>query len=211
MQEFFWRHDASIKSVFVVILLVLVMWIVSLQSQLTFVPATPPEVTTNDVCGEDCRKAIQEIVIESVATLSASPKIVYISPKQTGNQQKVTYNQQVTYIPIPGGFSTRLTEWSDVARSEVYIDLAEYSQGPYIDWEATVKAVSGNIQVRLFDTTHAIAVGASEIKSVSSTFTTVSSGVINLWQGRNLYRVQVKSLDGSEVFFDSGRIKIVSK
>ncbi len=205
MQEFFWKHDASIKSVFVVILLVLVLWIISLQSQLTFVPASPPEVTINDVCGEDCKKTIQEMITESMATISASPKIVYTSPKQTGNQQKVTY------IPIPGGFSTRLTEWSDVARSEVYIDLAEYSGEPYIDWEATVRAVSGNIQVRLFDVTHAIAVGSSEIKSVSSAFTTISSGVINLWQGRNLYRVQVKSLDGSEVFFDSGRIKIVSK
>ena len=206
MQEFFWKHDASIKSVFTVILLVLIMWIVSLQSQLTFVPATSPEATINDVCGDNCKKSIQEIVSESVATISASPKVVYINPKQSSPNQ-----QKVTYIPLTGEFSTRLTEWSDVLKSEVYIDLAEYTGEPYIDWEATVRAVSGNIQVRLFDVTHAIAVGSSEIKSVSSTFTTISSGNISLWRGKNLYRVQIKSLDGSEVFFNSGRIKIVTK
>lgn len=208
MREFFWKYDTSIKSFFIVVLLVLLMWVISIQRQLTYVPETSPAETLPipvDACGEDCKRSIAEIVSESLATASASQKIVYIGSKQPESQQKVTY------IPLNGNFSTSKTEWMDVRNSEVYIDLAEYSKDPYLDWEATIKAISGKAQARLFDVTHGIAVGESGTESTLSVFTTVSSGQINLWQGRNLYRVQLKSLDGSEVFFDSGKIKIVAK
>jgi len=39
--------------------------------------------------------------------------------------------------------------------------------------------------------------------------TQVISGGLSFWAGNNLYRVQLKSLNGFEVTFGSGRIKII--
>lgn len=208
MNEFFWKHDAAIKFVLLLLFGFLALWVFVLSKNLDLVfdalnISTSSTQIKIDTCGENCQQAIDETVADAIATISALPR---------GSAQTLpTSKQQVTYVPLNGDFSTHKTSWSDVNNSDVSVDLAEYSKEPYIDWEATIKAVSGKAQVRLFDVTHQIGVADSDLESTSSIFATVSSGNINLWQGKNLYRVQLKSLDGSEVFFGSGKIKIVSK
>lgn len=209
MQELFWKNDGTIKLLLFMAVGALGFWVLSLNKQLLTLqqsPQVPQEQSIQeiDTCGDDCRAFIENTVAEAVATLSAQPLSVVV---KTTTAPK----QQVTYVPLNGDFSTRKTDWTDVRSSEVYVDLAEYSKDPYIDWEATVKAQSDRVAVRLYDITHGIAVNSSELESDSNVFTTVSSGQINFWSGKNLYRVQVKSLSSSEVFFSSGRIKIVSK
>lgn len=215
MKEFFWKHDHLVKFFLIVIVLALGIDLALLNKAL--LRAYPsekktselinfPQISVVDNCGEECQKAISQKVAEAVATLSGKPAPASVSPTKTG--------KNTTFIPIGGSFSATKTDWTDVKQGELYLDSADYGASPQISWEASLKVAHGNGKAfaRLFDVTHGIAVANSEVSVENQAdYKQVSSGNLNLWSGRNLYRVQVKSLNSFEVFFDSGRIKIVSQ
>ena len=77
--------------------------------------------------------------------------------------------------------------------------------------EASLKVAhaNGTAFARLFDVTHGIGVSGSEISTTNNAVPKLAtSGNLNLWAGRNLYRVQIKSLNSFEITFSEGRIKI---
>ena len=158
-----------------------------------------------DECGEVCRKIIDEEVARAVATLSANQ---VTKPLSNSSSLK----GETTYIPLSGSFSTTSTDWYDLQGVEAYIDLEkEYGKGATVSWEGSLKVAHGNGQAfaRLFDTTHGIAVSGSEISTTNNADSKlVTSGNLNLWSGRNLYRVQIKSLNSFEVTYGGGKIKI---
>ena len=141
----------------------------------------------------------------AVATLSANQ----VTKPQTNSS---SLKGETTYIPLSGSFSTTSTDWYDLQGVEAYIDLEkEYGKGATVSWEGSLKVAHGNGQAfaRLFDTTHGIAVSGSEISTTNnSDLKLVTSGNLNLWAGRNLYRVQIKSLNSFEVTYGGGKIKI---
>lgn len=158
---------------------------------------------TSDTCGEECKKLIDEKVAAAVATISAQKQIVRVQETKTGEQK-------TTFVPLSGSFSTKETDWKDVKGSDVNIKIEDYGKDPYVDWNASIKTGhGGQVFARLFDVTHGVAVSNSEISATSSDFSQASSGRLYLWSGNNLYRVQIKSLSGTEVAFNGGRIKIV--
>jgi len=136
-------------------------------------------------------------------SIAPTPKIIV---QTQVSQQKVT-----SYVPFSNSFTTTNTDWTDAPGNQAYIDLKNnYSINAYVTFEASIRTISGGeVRVRLLDSTHGTAVDGSEISTTSTTSTLVSSGRLNLWSGNNLYKVQVKSLDSSNVAFDSGKIKIV--
>lgn len=160
-----------------------------------------------DSCGTTCKSEIQKAVSEAVATLSGKPqtttKVTTLAP--TG--------KKTSYIPLSGPITTTSTAWVDAPGVEVYVDLTnDYSADATVSWEATLSVANGNGQAlaRLFDVTHGIAVNGSEISLTNNaTPTLVSSGNLSFWSGKNLYRVQLKSLNSFVVTFSSGRIKII--
>src|SRR3972149_5497028 len=156
-------------------------------------------------CGEECRQEIDRKVAEAIATISAVPKPAsQVTSPSTKNQ--------TVYIPLDGPVSTTSTSWIDIPGVEVSIDLAnDYSTNAKVSWEAALKVAYGNGQAfaRLFDVTLGNAVDGSEISTTGNiTSTNVSSGYMSLWSGRNLYRLQLKSLTSYDVTFSSGRIKV---
>src|SRR3989344_2924071 len=159
-----------------------------------------------DECGEACQKKIDEEVARAVATISASSQAAKLP------SSPATLKGETTYIPLSGSFSTTSTDWYDLQGVEAYIDLEkEYGKNASVSWEGSLKVAHGNGQAfaRLFDTTHGIAVSGSEISTTNNADSKlVTSGNLNLWAGRNLYRVQIKSLNSFEVTFGEGRIKI---
>ncbi|MDP2664202.1 MAG: hypothetical protein Q8P08_02075 [bacterium] len=159
-----------------------------------------------DECGEDCKKTIDEEVARAVATISASNKVTNLPSNQS------SLKGETTYISLAGPFTSTATDWFDLSGVEAYIDLEkEYGKGASTAWEASLKVAHGNGQAfaRLFDVTHGIAVSGSEISTTNNADSKlVTSGNLNLWAGRNLYRVQIKSLNSFEVTFGGGRIKI---
>ena len=162
-----------------------------------------------DVCGEECKSQISQEVAKAIATVSGTSKkeVVYQpAPAPASGQSKITY------IPIPGSMTTTSMEWADAPGTDIYIDMAkDYGKVSWVDWEAVLKVDSGNGKAfaRLYDVTHKIGVNGSEVSaSLAIPAQAASTGNMSFWAGRNLYRVQIKSLNSYEVTFSGGRIKI---
>ena len=115
-----------------------------------------------------------------------------------------------SYITLVAATNTNSTDWQNITSSEVWIDIAnDYGGGAKVYLEASLHADSGKAQVRLYDATHGIGVSGSDIETSSLSAILVSSGTLNLWSGKNLYRVQIKSFDSSKVYIESAKIKVV--
>ena len=176
------------------------------MASLTVGERSQPPFRTEDRCGDTCKSEIQRAVGEAVATLSGKPQV-------TTRVTTAPTEKKTSYISLSGPITTTSTAWVDASGVEVYVDLTnDYSKDATVSWEATLSVANGNGQAfaRLFDVTHGIAVNGSEISLTNNaTPTLVSSGNLSLWSGKNLYRVQLKSLNSFVVTFASGRIKIV--
>lgn len=176
-----------------------------------FSKETNGETTQNviqkvDTCGEDCKSQINDIVSKAISSVSGTTKTPVQKEPATETPSKKT-----AYIPLSGPITTTSTDWVDAAGTDVYIDLAnDYGKNTYVSWEGFLSIANGNGQAftRLYDATHGIAVNGSEISTTFGTSTQVSSGALSFWAGRNLYRVQLKSLNSFVATFTSGRIKI---
>lgn len=158
-----------------------------------------------DVCGEDCKKEVNDIVSKAISTVSGTTKTIVQSGTAAPKEK------QTTYIPLSGPITTTSMNWVDATGTDVYIDLVnDYGKNTWVSWEAFLKVADGNGQAfaRLYDVTHNIAVNGSEVSVTSGTSTQVISGELKLWAGRNLYRVQLKSLNSFVVTFGGGRIKV---
>lgn len=169
-------------------------------------PQILKEIQKVDVCGTECKKEIAKEVAKLVPTPAAIKKETKL-PVPAATQSRTAY------IPLAGPITSTSTNWVDTAGTDVYIDLAgDYGQKAKVSWEASLSVAHGNGQAyaRLFDVTHGIGVSGSEISTTNNAASQlVASGDLNLWAGRNLYRVQIKSLNSFEVTFGNGRIKIV--
>ncbi len=155
---------------------------------------------------------VKRTVSNAIATISAdlnsnktNTQTVYV---KSSPQPKAL---QTVYIPLGGGSSTQSQSWVSLNNNQVYIDFYnDYGSNAYATWDVFTKVDQGNgaAYARIFDLTNGVAVDGSELTTTSSTTTQVSSGQIKLRTGRNLYTVQIKSLNGYTAFIDSARIKI---
>jgi len=178
------------------------------------IPTSTPSTTSasSDSCGTVCQQTIEEKISQAIATLSGKE-----TAKETKTTEKTTTTQtsqpQVLYIPLGGGGSTTSRDWADVSNAEVYLDINDYPnlEKAYFEGFIKVKHGNGKAFARLYDVTHSIGVQGSDIESANENFTLVESGTLSFWQGKNLYRVQVKSLNGYDAYIDSGRIKLILK
>ncbi len=117
-----------------------------------------------------------------------------------------------SYLPIGGSLATTNTDWTDVPGSEFWADFnSDFGSSATVSWEATLKvaAGSGRVTARLLDSTHGIELLESQIQSESGSFVAVTSGRIYPWAGKNLYKVQIKSLSSTEASFGGGKVKVV--
>lgn len=163
-------------------------------------------VLDTEVCSSVCLEVIQEEVGRVAATLSGETKIVERVTQPATSQSQI----KMVYIPLGGNGSTTNRDWTDIKAAEVHLDLGDYSSIKEVTWEAFLKVKDGNGQVlaRLLDVTHSIGVPGSEISTNTEVSTQARSNSLTIWSGRNLYRVQIKSLTGYEATIDSGRIKV---
>ncbi len=178
---------------------------VSVEDQLNNLEGAP--VNSESVSEQELQKAIAA----AIATLSASPKTV--TPKPTATTTTSNQTAKTSYIPMGSVWSTQSTDWVDVEDSDVYIDLKnDFSSTAYVTLEANLKVADANGQafVRLKDVTHGIIVDGSELSTTNNAeYVRVSSGKLNLWSGKNLYRIQIKSLNGFLITYSAGKLKLV--
>ncbi|KKR84048.1 MAG: hypothetical protein UU32_C0051G0009 [Candidatus Woesebacteria bacterium GW2011_GWB1_41_10] len=124
-----------------------------------------------------------------------------------------TKTRTTSYVTIPGSGSTTETAWTNVAGSEFYFNPADYPGLVSVYFEANMKLFNGSglAYAQLFDVTHGIGVQGSEVSTQTGSDTVVESGQVSFWSGRNLIRVQVKSLTTESAIFNSGRLRILTE
>lgn len=174
--------------------------------QETFVQEVKEEIVSEDDGDEEYLTSdeIDEKISLALTGIPAAPKtVVYeAAPKAS---------KSVTYISLGNTFSTISTDWVDVPGSAIYIAVeTDYGADAKVSWEASLKVAhpGSKVFLRLFDDTNKIAVDFSEIVSESNSYEQLSTGFLPFWKGRNLYKVQIKSLNSFEVFYTGGKIKI---
>lgn len=161
-----------------------------------------PQVVTQS-CTELCVEEINEIVAEAIKSV---PRSVETKVVEVG-----TISGSTVYVPLGGVTAVETsTDWVDVKGTDTYVNAkVDYGEGAKFSWEAFLKVAHGNGQAfaRLYDDTNKIAVNGGELTTINNeAYQLVSSGNLNLWSGRNLYKVQVKSLNSFEVTYSGGRI-----
>lgn len=166
---------------------------------------------TGSFCNEACRLEIEEIVANTISTLSQSSPVP-TTQAETQASTQTSQTPKVAYIPIISSGSTTNTDWTTIDDAVTIIDLKnDYNSNATATWDATIKIANANgiASARLYDTTHNIAVNGSEVSTTSGTSTQVVSGNLSFWAGKNTYKVQIKSNTSQSAIFSSGRIKIV--
>jgi hypothetical protein len=117
-----------------------------------------------------------------------------------------------SYIPMGSTYTTTSMDWYTLNDTEIYIDvLNDYGSDAVVSWEASLTVAHGNGQAfaRLWDDTNKIAVNGSELTTVNNpSYFLVSSGTIPFWRGRNLYKIQIRSLNSFEISITGAKIKI---
>lgn len=181
------------------------------NSETITTPISSTTSATPDSCGTVCQQTIDEKISQAIATISGKETIK--ETKAVEKTTKETSQAKVIYIPLGGSGFTTSTSWADVGNAEVYFDLSDYPNLSEVRFEGFIKVKSGNGKAfaRLYDVTHSIGVQGSNIETTGENFSMVSSDPLAIWRGKNLYRIQVKSLNGYDAYIDSGRIKIILK
>jgi hypothetical protein len=118
---------------------------------------------------------------------------------------------KVTYIPITTARSTAIMDWTDANPSDFYFDLVDFPGAKSVRWEVYLQAVngSGKVFARLYDVTNKRGVDYSELATESNTSVFLRSSDLKIWRGNNLYRVQLKSVNGTEAVLAQARLKII--
>ncbi|MFZ5366197.1 MAG: hypothetical protein ACOZBZ_02790 [Patescibacteria group bacterium] len=169
-----------------------------------------PMPTPAEICTPQCKTYIEEEVSKAVSGLptpsTVKEKIVQSTPTPSG-----ATGAKVVYIPIISSASTVKMDWTDIASSDFYFDLSDYPGAKTVRWEASLKSLhgSGKIYARLYDVTNKRAIDYSDLETISDSFTLVRSSDLTIWRGNNLYRVQMKSINGTEAFLEQAKLRVI--
>lgn len=176
--------------------------LVALTVSFLFLLGEVKKVRDSKIDAQDETKTVIQPPAPSQTSIPAPVKVVAATPLA----------KRTTYLNLNGTFTTKNTDWVDIGGTDTPINLeTEYGKDSYVDWDASINTSSSGSKVfiRLYDATHSIAVNGSDLESNSTTSVRVSSGRLYFWRGQNIYRVQIKSLNGADATFNGGRIKIV--
>lgn len=175
----------------------------------------PPPVTNNiqkvltatDTCGSTCQRIIGLRVEQAVNNLPISEKTS--APTITTTKTK---SRLISHLPISTGGSTLSNDWVDIPGTEFYFDRADYPGLVEIYFETNIHLFNGNgtAFVRLYDDTHGVGVQGSNAQTNNQSNTAVDSGKVSFYSGKNLIKVQIKSLTADTAIFSSGRLRIVT-
>lgn len=169
------------------------------------IPALPPSIPVNEIkedqdsCPAVCLKTIREATAETKQS---------VNNNQTPNTQ--TSSSKEVFIPLGTG-STKSTSWLDLPGVEVYIDTSKYKNIKEANFEVTLRipTANGKAFARLYNVTDSHPVWFSEISAEGQSGILVKSSNISFDSGNKLYRIQLYSTMGFEVFLDNARIKII--
>jgi hypothetical protein len=179
----------------------------------------------NDKCGVECQSEISSRINGLKLELKAEDAAVLAEAKATTPTPLPKENSAVSapvskkkvrtvqYVTIPGSGTTRSLSWDDFDGTDFYFDKADYSGLVEVYFEANMSLLNGNGKafVRLLDATHGIGVDGGEVQTSSQTAGIITSGKLNFWTGKNLIRIQAKSLTSDTTVYNYGRLKVITE
>ena len=170
-----------------------------------------------DTCGEGCKEEIKN----QLASLQVKTRVgetVVVLPTATPTPRPVTGGSAVKtktrkeeILTIPGSGSAATSDWTNLAGTEFYFDTRDYPGLIEVYFEANMRLLNGNgtAYVRLFDITNSIAPSGGQNDTRSQTDVWTKSQKVYFWAGKNLIRVQAKTLTADTAVYDQGRLRIV--
>jgi hypothetical protein len=204
----------------------LIIDLVILNSALVFLFLKPQKIfqntTVNNGCNTDCQKSINSKLDELSSKLEELKLSVTPIPTPTIKKETVvvfqpktskTKKRTVSYINIPTSGSILAYDWTDIPATEFYFDTNDYPGLVNIYFESNMKLLNGNglAFIRLYDSNHGIGVQGSDVQTNSQSDTVVTSGQVTFLAGKNLIKVQSKSLTADTTVFNSGRLRITTE
>lgn len=180
------------------------------ESLVPVVQPTAQPIQTTENCAS-CKTIVEKEVAKQIlllpsladrrATSVPTPTPVPVSPNIP----------RILYMPLVNTGSTVLTDWVDIPSSDFYFNLTDYPGAKSVQWETSLKSVNSpaRVMVRLYDVTNNRGVDNSELETRSSTYALLQSSALTIWRGNNLYRVQLKSDNGTQTDLGMGRLKII--
>ncbi len=188
------------------------------QSHLAKVSSSVGSQTTKivDECGVACQGYIDAQIAQALvmptprATTVATPTST-LTPRLVAPTAAKT--RTVAYVTVPGTGSTTANVWTSLSGTDFYFNPADYPGLVEVYFEINARLMNGNgfAYFQLYDATHGIGVQGSDITTANQTSTALSSGKVSFWAGKNLIKVQAKSLTADTAIFDSGRLRIVTE
>ena len=167
-----------------------------------------------DKCGVDCQKYIDDKVSQliSLPVKQLSPTVTPVKGTAKAAPTK-TKTRTVSYVTVPGSGSTKVNSWTDLTGTDFYFNKADYPGLVEVYFEVNMSLFNGNgmAYVQLFDVTHGVGVQGSDVQTASQTNSLVTSGQVTFWAGKNLIRVQARSLTADTAVYTSGRLRIVAE
>lgn len=177
------------------------------------VSTMPADVVPVD-CQADCLALVQQEVARAVATFSAQPNLIEKEKTSSGATVifPTTSLPQISYLPLGSGGTTTSQSWTEVAGTRFVFDLADYSTSVSVIWEVNLRAEHANSRcyARIWDVSNQRAVDFSEQTTDSISSVNLTSLPLSIWQGKNDYYLEVKSLNGIQCYLDSPRLKIIN-
>lgn len=175
------------------------------------IPNVQTRIEYVDKCGDECMTVIKNQI---TSLQIKDQKIVVVTPPlrlkaSEGQASKKTRSEEI--LTIPGSGSTTANGWTDIPGTEFYFDGRDWPGIVEVYFEANMRLVNGNglAYVRLFDVTHGIGVTGSENNTSSQSDVWTKSQKSSFWAGKNLIRVQAKSLTADTAVYTQGRLRIV--
>jgi len=164
-----------------------------------------------------CQQFISEEVQKALPPASGNNLIATTPVPTTKNTPTPTSataalsNLKVLFIPIGTTGTTTNTDWTEVPGTDFYFNLTDYPGAKNVRWELSLQAYLTNtgVYARLYDVTNKRGIDNSELTTTSTSYELMCSGDLTIWQGNNLYRVQIKGLNGNTVNLLTPKLKIV--
>ncbi len=163
-------------------------------------------------CSTACQQEMAEMISSSLATFSGEETVIKeIVREETKFIPSAEAQPRTIYIPLLTSASTTEMDWVDIVPSDFYFDLADYSGIKSVHFDVYLKALhgSGRVYVRLYDVTNKRGVDYSDHSTQAADFELMRSSPLAIWQGNNLYRIQMKSINGTEAFLEQAKLRVV--
>ena len=190
------------------------VWLKKPQSENTQAPIVQPETISNSTDCSACQKIITDEIAREVAKITPviEKQVIQptVSPKSVALPTS-TPAVKITYQSIGTSGTTTNTNWTDVPGTDFYFNLTDYPGLINVRWETSLQAfiTSTDVFARLYDVTNKRGVDYSELKTQSTTYELLRSSDLVIWRGNNLYRIQIKGLNGNTVNILTPKLKLI--